>query len=222
MAPFPATVSCAALSASAEPSKARLLGPPLVFGKRMEKSSCRFSWQKRLETVMNLQRLMAPRRRSTGSLRIPGSRRHEKRRGFTRSRKLRAPYKRPFSTRSAKASFSRSSRPAMPMLVASVTSSSSFAAPFLPFLPFLKSFLFPAALLIFSSPACSWKTPSRFAMDHSSTSEKVPSLSICSRVLRFRLRRAAALLPVSPFSSSSSSGSSADVGAFSIERTAAW
>mmetsp|Transcript_72773 Transcript_72773/g.210694 ORF Transcript_72773/g.210694 Transcript_72773/m.210694 type:complete len:282 (+) Transcript_72773:994-1839(+) len=109
----------------------------LFFGKRMENNNCRFSWQNFFDTVMYLQRLIAPRRRKTGSDRMTGSSKHAKSKGFILSSKLFGPKTTPDSASSMKASFSRSSWPTPPILVASlVSSSSSSLLPFLPFLPF--------------------------------------------------------------------------------------
>mmetsp|Transcript_79800 Transcript_79800/g.211780 ORF Transcript_79800/g.211780 Transcript_79800/m.211780 type:complete len:208 (-) Transcript_79800:388-1011(-) len=82
-----ATKSCATSCASV----AALNGASLPLGNRIEKRICKFSSQKRLDTVMNLQRLMAPTRRRMGSLRNSGFSKHEKISGLTLSSRLRAP-----------------------------------------------------------------------------------------------------------------------------------
>mmetsp|Transcript_452 Transcript_452/g.1202 ORF Transcript_452/g.1202 Transcript_452/m.1202 type:complete len:203 (+) Transcript_452:383-991(+) len=81
----------------------------LFFGKRMENKSCKFSSQNFLETVMYLHKLMAPKRRITGSLRKFVSIKQAKMRGLMRSNMLLAPKMRPLSAISANASASRSS-----------------------------------------------------------------------------------------------------------------
>mmetsp|Transcript_80553 Transcript_80553/g.232833 ORF Transcript_80553/g.232833 Transcript_80553/m.232833 type:complete len:537 (-) Transcript_80553:651-2261(-) len=115
------------------------LEPPL--GKRIENKSCKLSWQNFFDTVIYLQRLIAPSRRKMGSVRKAGSSRHANNNGLILSRRLREPKTMPDSASSKNASFSRSSWPTPPMLVAWSTSSSSSLSSLPPFFPFF-GFLF--------------------------------------------------------------------------------
>mmetsp|Transcript_52297 Transcript_52297/g.158890 ORF Transcript_52297/g.158890 Transcript_52297/m.158890 type:complete len:331 (+) Transcript_52297:121-1113(+) len=60
--------------------------PAPPFGNKIVKSNCKFSWQNFFDTVMYLQRLIAPNLRSTGSFRNEGSSKHLKSNGLTLSR----------------------------------------------------------------------------------------------------------------------------------------